>query len=251
MPSVNTRLMSGLGLLVLGIVAAVLSVLALRSTGGIVAEPAPPLPSPTETQTYGPPSSLPPSEPVEEPTSEAPEPDVSETPTDGFTVVVIGDSHSIGDETWLEMAASELGWGQVVNLSSPGRGYLAMPRSCDFDPCATFGGSIEPIAEADPDLVITFGGVADGDFSITDAATTYYTSLRDAMPDAEIVGIAPVTTADDAAYWLTLHARSINSALGSVDGIFVDPGQPGVGDGEVLSPDAQAAIADAVVDALT
>lgn len=247
---------SVVGLVVLGVVAVVLSLLALRSTSGIEAEPAPPpplhtpAPAPTETQTEA---------PVGEPTSGTPAPEItepepaeSEPPTvDGPTVVVIGDSHSIGDNTWVDIAADELAWGNVVNLSSPGRGYSALPRSCDFTPCANFPGSIDAIAEAAPDLVITFGGVTDGDYSIADAAASYYAALRDALPDAEIVGIAPVTSANEAAYWLTLHARSINAALGDVDGVFVDAGQPGVGDGDVIGADAQAAVAEAVVDELS
>ncbi|NLE96912.1 MAG: SGNH/GDSL hydrolase family protein [Propionibacterium sp.] len=251
---------SVVGLVILGVVAVVLSLLALRSTSGVEAEPAPPppldtqAPAPAETDTEA---------PVEEPTSEAPEPAPTETestepePTeseppagDGPTVVVIGDSHSIGDDTWVDIAADELGWGDVVNLSSPGRGYLAAPRSCDFEPCANFGGSVDAIAEAAPDLVITFGGFNDGDYSIADPAASYFATLRDALPDAELVGIAPVTSTDEAAYWLTLHARSINAALGSVDGVFVDPGQPGVGDGDVIGAEAQAVVAAAVIDAL-
>lgn len=255
----NSGLLSIVGLVLIGVLAVVLSIAALRSTAPIEAEPAPhsPLPSPSPTSEPAPAETEPaegPSPTVEpEPTdTETVEPDETETAPNGAgTVVVIGDSHSIDNgNTWVDPAADALDWGTVVNLSSPGRGYFTTPRSCDFTPCGDFRDSIPLIVEADPDVVITFGGVADGDYSITDEAATYFAALRDALPEAEIVGIAPVTSADEAAYWLTLHGRSVQAAVEAVDGTFVNPGQPGVGDGESLSAEAQQAIADAVVEAL-
>lgn len=176
------------------------------------------------------------------------------TPTGGTrVVVVIGDSHSVGDPstTWVGQAATALGWGEVVNLSSPGRGYVATPRSCDFDPCAAFGGSVSAIAEAGPDVVVTFGGTADGDYGLAEAAAAYFEGLREALPEAELVAIAPVTTEETAEYWLTMHAQSIGTAIESVGGTLVNPGQPGLGDGESLSAEAQAEIAAAVVAELS
>lgn len=167
--------------------------------------------------------------------------------------MVIGDSYSVGapEETWVGTAAQALAWGEVVNLSSPGRGYVANPRSCDFEPCGTFEASIPAILEAQPTIVITFGGTADGDYGLAEATSSYYEALREALPEAELIAISPVTTEDTADYWLTLHNRTITAGVEAVDGTFIDVGQPGLGDGDELSPEAQAAIAEAITGELS
>ncbi|MHA6512276.1 hypothetical protein [Tessaracoccus sp. Z1128] len=106
------------------------------------------------------------------------------------------------------------------------------------------------IAEAEPDVVVTFGGTSDGDYSLADPATKYFDALRQALPDAELVAISPVTTEGSVPYFLTLHGRTIRAAVEAVDGTFVNVGQPGAGDGETLSGEAQAEIAQKVVDQL-
>ena len=102
-----------------------------------------------------------------------------------------------------------------------------------------------------PDIVVTFGGTADGDYSLRDSSSDYFVALRAALPDAELVAINPVTTGDDAPYWLTLHLQTIQAAVEAVDGTFVDVGQPGVGDGDSLSTEAHAAIAESVTRTLS
>ncbi len=257
----NLGKLSTIGLLVLGILAVVLSAAALLSNRTIAAEPeVTPPPAPASS-----PSATPPEDPAseqlsaseepssEEPTSEEPSaaPSESESPaTEGNTVVVIGDSYSIGDDTWVTTVAQKLGW-EIVNLSSPGRGYLTAPRSCDFEPCDNFGGTVDVITESEPDLVVTLGGTADGDYALGDAPGTYFEALREELPDAELVAINPVTGDSPAPYWLTLHARNISAAVEAVDGTFINVGQPGVGDGDTLSNETQDEIAQAVVDALS
>ena len=113
-----------------------------------------------------------------------------------------------------------------------------------------FVGTVSTIAEAEPDVVVTFGGNADGDYSLADAAGEYFAALRQALPEAAIVALSPVTTEDPAPYFLTLHSRTIRAGVEAVDGTFVDVGQPGVGDGETLSGEAQAEIAQQVIDQL-
>lgn len=175
----------------------------------------------------------------------------SNTPTGNLTVVILGDVNSIGDSTWVSAAAQELGWGNVVNLSSAGRGYLAVPGQCDFAPCTRFIGTIPVVVKSQPDVVVTFGGVADGDFSITAPAANYYRALRTALPNAKIVAISPVTTESTAPFWLTLHSRSIRDGVEAVGGTFVDVGQPGLSNGKTLSAQAQAAIAAQVIQRLS
>ena len=166
--------------------------------------------------------------------------------------MVVGDSFSLGEpaDTWVGTAAEALGWGLVTNLSSAGRGYITAPRSCDFDPCDTFAGTISAIAAVQPDIVVTFGGTADGDYSLADPAAEYFAALREALPEAELVALSPVTTEDPAPYFLTLHSRTIRAGVEAVDGTFVDLGQPGAGDGDTLSGEAHADIAAQVVSQL-
>lgn len=171
--------------------------------------------------------------------------------TGGPTVVILGDANSIGDATWVSAAAQELGWGNVVNLSSAGRGYLAVPGQCDFAPCTRFIGTIPVVVKSQPDVVVTFGGVADGDFSITAPAANYYRALRTALPNAKIVAISPVTTESTAPFWLTLHSRSIRDGVEAVGGTFVDVGQPALGSGKTLSEQAHSAIAAQVIKRLS
>lgn len=247
----NAGTLSVVGLIVLGLVALILSALALTRFGGVEAAPAP---SSTPVGGSATPSAVDSSDP--EPSaspSPSPEPSASASAGAGPTVVIIGDSNSVGDEadTWVGTAADELGWGDVVNLSAPGRGYLSVPRSCDAGPCATFIDSIAAIVEAGPDVVVTFGGTADGDYSLAEPAAAYFEALREELPDADLIAINPVTTEDTAEYWLTLHGRTIRAGVEAVDGTFVDVGQPGVGDGETLSSEAQADIAQQVVDQLS
>lgn len=167
--------------------------------------------------------------------------------------VIIGDRYSAADapDLWAEKAGEAIGWESMVNLSATGRGYIQKPDACEMSECANFRGSIDAIAEAGPDVVITFGGTADGDYDLSDAATQYYTALREALPDAELVAVSPVTTESEAAYWLTMHNRTIRSAVEAVGGTFIDVGQPGLGDGDQLSAEAQGEVAQAIIDELS
>ncbi len=254
----NTGRLSAAGLVVLAVLAIALSVAALMQhrpdAGGSeqvtavpqdpittaspeeTPDPADPAPTTTEVSTNG-------------PTAESSPPEVSS----GLTVLVIGDSSSVGDdsEIWLGEVAAELDWDEAINLSSPGRGFIAQPRACDFDPCAPFGGSIPAIVDAEPDLVITFGGTADGDYGIGDLAASYFDRLRDALPAAELVAISPVTTEETAPFWLSMHNGTIGAAVEAVDGTFIDVGQPGLGDGDELSDEAHAEIAEIVTEELS
>ena len=246
----NVGVFSVAGLAVLGLMALVLSGLALnRFRGHEAAAPAPAAPpalSPSASSTGS----------AEPAVASPPSPDVSATPSrptqGGHTVVVIGDSFSVGEpaDTWVGAASEALGWGTVTNLSSIGRGYLTAPDACSFDPCANFVGSIGRVAELEPDVVVTFGGTADGDYSLADAAAEYFEKLRQALPEAELVAISPVTAEESAPYFLTMHGRTIRAGAEAVDGTFVDVGQPGLGDGEELSAEAHAEIAARVVEQL-
>lgn len=98
--------------------------------------------------------------------------------------------------------------------------------------------------------MITFGGIADGDVALGTATTAYFEGLRAALPDAELVAIAPISTADTLPYFVTMHGQSIATSVTAVDGVFVNAGQPAIGGGADLSPEVHAQIAEAVVSQL-
>lgn len=170
----------------------------------------------------------------------------------GPAIAVVGDSNSIGGpaDTWAGLVGDELAWENVTNLSAPGRGYISTPRSCDDSPCAPFGGTVEALAEVDPDIVIVFGGVADGDVPITETAAQTFADIRSALPEAEIFAISPVYSEEAVPNWAPLHAASIQAGVEAAGGTYIDVGQPALGDGETMSADAHAEIARIVIETL-
>lgn len=245
----KTNKLSTVGLVTLALLAVALSAAAIlqhrNSPTGIPATP--------QQQTNTPKTTTPTTSTVQTPTNTTQSP-TSTTPTqDPPVVVVIGDSHTVGDlnNTWVGPVAKELGWEKVTNLSSPGRGFVTKPRSCDFTPCTTFTGTIPMIAKSKPNIVITFGGTADGNIELKPHATTYFKTLRKTLPHAKLVAITPVTTKSQASDWLTKHARDITTAVEAVDGTAINVGQPGLGNGTRLSPNARETIAKEVVKELS
>lgn len=184
--------------------------------------------------------------------SDSEDPGYDATDRIDLETVVIGDSNSLGDpaDIWLGAVAEELGWGPISNLSAPGRGYTVSPRSCDDSPCAPFAGTVDAVAELSPDIVVTFGGTADGDVPLTQVAGQYFDELRAALPDAEIIVISPIYSSDAVPNWAPLHAASIRAAVEAVGGTYIDVGQPALGDGDSMSPTAHAEVADLVISTL-
>lgn len=170
----------------------------------------------------------------------------------GPAIAVVGDSNSIGGpaDTWAGLVGDELAWENVTNLSAPGRGYISTPRSCDDSPCAPFSGTVEAVAENNPDIVIIFGGVADGDVPITETAAETFADLRSALPEAEIIAISPVYSEETVPNWAPLHAASIQAGVEAAGGTYIDVGQPSLGDGETMSAEAHAEIARIVIETL-
>ncbi len=217
----------------LGVAAAGLSAVALVRFGPSPhAEPAP---VPVSATAPAPPTRAPAASPTAAP----------------VTVVVVGDSASSGpaDQTWVSAASGVLGWTTVINLSGPGRGYLADPVTCTVPACGDeFALSIGEIARLRPDIVVTFGGNTDGDSDIAQAAQQYFTDLRAAAPHAKLIAVTPVTGSPVAPAWLQRHRTAIAEAAESVGAVLVDAGQPGLGDGMRLGPAAQAALARSIIE---
>ena len=173
--------------------------------------------------------------------------------TSGDSIVVIGDEHSSVSNTqgWVNSVAEDLHWDSVIILSSPGSGYITSPATCDSTSCSNFPDTIALAVNHDPDMIITFGGAADGDQDLASATAKYFAALHQAAPDAKLVAISPVTPADATPYWLGMHNRTIRAGVEAVGGTFIDVGQPGLGDGDGLSPESQAEIAKAITQALS
>ncbi len=245
-------LLSAIGLVALALVAGGLSAAALLQSNPIAATPAPvytsaitaPTSSPITQETV-PSSAL----------SSSPESTLDDSipPHNASKVVIIGDVYSdiSAPNLWTLTVAEELEWSPVVNISDPGRGYVRAPSSCDIYACSNFRGTISTVAEHNPDIVVTFGGTADGDNDLSTAASEYFAALREALPAAELIAISPVTSEDEVPYFLRLHDQTISAAVEAVDGIFIDVGQPGVGDGEQLSAEAQDEVAQAIIEELS
>ncbi|WP_182355194.1 SGNH/GDSL hydrolase family protein [Flaviflexus huanghaiensis] len=253
MGSVRSRgLLAIIGLIILGLLAVSLSLAALASGRGAATSDA------TEARSFdfgnetssdshiSTEPAVPSADPEVETETSVPAPDAS------LTAVIVGDSNSLGDpqSLWVGPVSAELEWDPLYNLSAPGRGYVTPPRVCNDSPCTPFPGTVDAIAEFSPEVVVTFGGVADGDTPLTEVAAQYYTDLRAALPEARIIAVAPIYSADSVPDWAPLHRASIQAAVESVGGVYVDAGQPALGDGEAMGAEAHAELAATLIAVL-
>lgn len=251
----NLRRMSLGGLIVLALVAVGLSAAAVLSTRPVEAVPAAAEPAALASVTASKPEASPSTSAAAASPSPSSSPSASSSQSAAATspsVVVIGDSFSVGDtdESWIGKAADSLGWGKVTNLSSPGRGYIKHPRSCDLTLCSNFEGTVPLISESEPDIVITFGGTADRGNILSGPANRYYAALRKALPDATLVAVSPITGDSQAEDRFAQQSEAIKDAVEAVDGHFVDLGQPALGEGTTLTDATEQVIADKVAEAL-
>lgn len=169
----------------------------------------------------------------------------SVTPT---KVVVVGDGSSRpGEDSWVDRAAADLNW-QVTNLSATGMGFTKVALRCP-DRCTTFAGTVPAIGDANPAVVVVFGGMADGDHPIGPEARAFFTALRRAVPKATVVALSPVMTKQGQLGWIRLHRNNVRAAVTAVDGRYVDLGQPALSSGG-LGAKAQEQIGRKVVSAL-
>ena len=246
------NLLSTVGLVVLTVAAAGLSVAALTQERGVQSAEAQPNPPVLATLTASP-------SPLKSATQSEFSPSPKSTvgdinaPESGRTVVIIGDGYSAHDapNAWMESVSAELGWSSVTNLSAQGRGYIQEPSFCNVSQCANFEGTIPAVVEQDPDVVVTFGGTADGDQDLSDAAGAYFTALRAALPETELIAVSPITSEDEEPYFLRLHDQTIRAGVEAAGGTFIDVGRPGVGDGEDLSASSQQEVARTIIAELS
>lgn len=246
------NLLSTVGLVVLTLAAAGLSAAALTQERGVQSAEAQPIPTVLATPTTSPNPAKSGTQSELSPSPESTSGDIK-TPAPEKTVVIIGDDYSTleAPDAWMESASAELGWSSVTNLSARGRGYIQAPSFCNVSECANFEGTIPAVVEQDPDVVVTFGGMADGDQDLSGAAGAYFTALRAALPNAELIAVSPVTSEAEAPYFLRLHDQTIRAGVETVGGTFIDVGRPGVGDGKDLSASSQQEVAQSIIEALS
>ena len=174
------------------------------------------------------------------------------------TVAVIGDSIESGmnldpDEAWPALIAVDRRWG-VQNHSVPGAGFLALGPDG-----RTFDAQVDEAIADDADVVLI--GASDNDLgedtsAVASAMTKAVERLRDALPDAHILGFNALTgeASDDD---LAPLNDALRAAVTAVGGRWLDLGQPYRGqaglvqdDGEHPTPAGQQAIAATVLERL-
>lgn len=236
-----------LSLIALGGLAVITLVMVLTALGRTRGETtAVPLPAPASTSPAAVESS--PAAPAE---TASPTPSTSVSDDSRPTAVFLGDEFTAG-APWPQLAGEAMGW-QVVNLAQAGQGYRAAPPSCDVDPCTPFSGMVGRITEQAPEVVVIAGGDADGDYPLETLATTTLTDLREALPDAQILVLSPLSARSPRPYWLTMHAESLQAAAESADATFVDVSsvarEPASYADQALTPEANTQLASLLVAA--
>lgn len=161
-------------------------------------------------------------------------------------MVIVGDASSLASNGWAERAARRLDW-DVTNLSAAGM------RFTKTDPCPAecprFSSVVRTAADAEPDIVVVFGGMADGDTPIGAPSRNFFMALRKALPEAAVVALAPVETKRGQLGWIRLHRMDVQAAVTAIDGRFVDVGSPAFRSG-ALTSNGQAQVAKRVIAAL-
>ena len=175
-------------------------------------------------------------------------------------IVTLGDSLMAGsglerDEAWPALLAQRDGL-SVTNLACGGMGFVVSGE------CGTsYAGFSPAIAALQPEVILVQSSSndfwQDPDEIRTDTDDTV-TQLRDAAPDARIVGLSTIWNDDpDVPDDTATTSDALRDALDSVGGTFVDIGQPLAGHPEWMQEDdvhptarGERAIAQTVVSAL-
>lgn len=183
--------------------------------------------------------------------------------------VFVGDSYTTGyyasrpETRWSTRVARAEGWVEV-NLGRPGTGYTAstVAAQCGWYACPAYSAMIPAIRQIHPPIVIVAGGLNDGRFATSSAESgaiwRFYSSLRSALPHAEIIAVGPnyVGTGANQPFALKQDADVKRSAQ-RVGARYVDMLHPNVlapadvySDGIHPNDDGHAAIAARVLTSL-
>ena len=178
------------------------------------------------------------------------------------TVAFLGDSYTQGaggggaENRWSSIVASARGWDEH-NFGVGGTGFL---NPGPGDRKSPYTVRVPEVIAVAPDILIISGGRNDATLpsdQVAGAVTDTVLSLRESLPDAQIVLIAPWWDDDVAPDRYTDIRRAIVDAATAAGATLIDAGEPLSGRSEYLSgdgvhpnADGYRAIADAVFDAL-
>jgi acyl-CoA thioesterase-1 len=157
-------------------------------------------------------------------------------------VVAIGDSIMKGHglpagQAWPALVAANNHW-SLTNLACDGAGFLTTGDSND---CANdFAGLIEEAVNLHPNLILISGssndlGVDNG--ALSQQTTSVVDALRSRLPNAVIVGISTVWNDTVAPDQMDTMNEQVRTAVKSVNGIYLDIGQPLAGHRSWLQSD--------------
>jgi lysophospholipase L1-like esterase len=149
------------------------------------------------------------------------------------TVAFIGDSYTFGTgaqnrlNRWSTQVSASLGWTEE-NFGKGGTGYVSVSQQCN-GPCTNYAGSIKEAKAVKPALVIVAGIRNDASLPadvLDPAIADFYTALRAALPDAKIIAISPIWNAVKPPERVNTIGLEIKAAVESVQGSYLDIGQP-------------------------
>jgi lysophospholipase L1-like esterase len=175
-----------------------------------------------------------------------PETAATPTPAKPLRAAFVGDSYTQGagstgaDATIPELLSARETW-IPTNLGHGGTGYItsADKQACGLDYCPTYLETLPEIIEADPEVVFVSGGRNDISSARTAPAAIadFYSQLRAALPNAQIIAVSPLWDDDPAPDGLGTIAAAVQVAVEDVNGTYLDIGQPLEGRTELMSED--------------
>jgi lysophospholipase L1-like esterase len=178
-------------------------------------------------------------------------PAATATASDQQRAVFVGDSYTAGtgatdaSTSFPRLVSDRMGWELVIN-------------GCGLDYCPNYVEMIPTVVAAKPDIVFVSGGRNDTTSDDVEAQIDkFYTELRAELPDARIIATSPLGDDDPAPRAFERLASTIEDAVTTVGGEYLDLGQPLEGRPELISDDdvhpnddGYAAIADTLAPLL-
>ncbi|MBM7805818.1 lysophospholipase L1-like esterase [Geodermatophilus bullaregiensis] len=157
-------------------------------------------------------------------------------PAEEVRAVFLGDSYTVGvgsdGPTYAAQVADRLGWTQVEAAQS-GTGYVSDGGGGDNAP---FGGRVDDVVAADPDVVVVQGSTNDvgvDPAAVGAAAAALYAELAAAVPDADVVVLGPLAAPVVPRAAVEAVRDALAAAAGQAGVRFVDP----IADGWLEPPD--------------
>ncbi len=163
----------------------------------------------------------------------------------------IGDSYTAGAGSpqggFVKLVATEQGW-LAKNLGRGGTGFTQNTDqdpensrvACGLDYCESYPEMIPAAAKLDPAVVVVSGGrngVGVDPDRMQTAVDSFFTTLRDALPDAQIIVTSPLWDDEETPAWLDDLASMERAAAESVGAVYLDIGQPLEGREDLVADD--------------